>query len=416
MKARAQSRRKPSTRKQSTQTGRATKPRPANRTETTTLPESATFAKSSNAFAMDLYGKVRELPGDLAVSPLSISVALAMTWAGARGETSAQMKKVLHAEAPAERVVDLAGKLIASYQGGETTVRIANRLFGDQSYTFSREYLDLTGKALGAPLETLDFMHAPEPARKHINDWIADKTERRIRDLLPQGSVNANTRLVLANAIYFLGDWQRPFKKGKTVPAPFHVSPNQKKNVLTMHQSASFAFAATGGVKVLEMPYQGGHLAMTLVLPDAIDGLDALEKRLDTAAFDAWIAALTPQVVSVSLPRFKIDPSESLRLNKLLEALGMPMAFDATRADFSGMTANATHDLYLSAVIHKAFVKLDEKGTEAAAATGGLMAVKSAMRPAAAVFNADHPFLYFLRDLKSGAILFMGRVHEPKVE
>ena len=377
------------------------------------------LAKSNNALAVDLYAKARAQAGNLALSPISISTALTMTWGGARGETAAQMKKVLHAEGDADKAMDVSGKLVASFGGADSkvTLRVANRLFGEKTYSFEQAYLDRTKAAFGAPLEGLDFKHAFDPSRIHINEWVAKQTQDRIKDLIPKGGVNAETRLVLTNAIYFLGDWMSPFKKESTRPAPFHATASASSDVPTMNQTAHFRFAATDGVKLLELPYEGGEVAMLFALPDAPAGLDAVEKRLSTEAIDKWVSALQHENVIVALPKFEINPAQSLALGDTLKALGMPLAFDPAKADFT-LIANPPSPadrLYISQVFHKAFVKLDEKGTEAAAATAVVMARAGAAAPSKppSEFKADHPFLFFLRHVRSGAILFMGRVSDP---
>ncbi len=381
--------------------------------------ELGALAKSNNALAIDLYGKARAQAGNLALSPISISTALTMTWGGAKGETAAQMKKVLHAEGEPTAAMDVSGKLLASFgnDGNKVTLRVANRLFGEKTYAFEQSYLDRTKAAFGAPLEALDFKHAADPSRVHINEWVAKQTQDRIKDLIPSGALTIDTRLVLTNAIYFLGDWMEPFAKEQTRPAAFHATASATSDVPTMNQAAHFRFAATDGVKVLEMPYQGGEVAMDFVLPDAPAGLDAVEKRLSTATFDAWIGAMKFDQVNVALPKFEINPAASLSLGDTLKELGMPLAFDKDKADFTGMAnpPSPADRLYISKVFHKAFVKLDEKGTEAAAATAVVMARAGAAAPTQppSVFKADHPFLFVLRHVKSGAILFMGRVSDP---
>lgn len=381
--------------------------------------ELAALAKSNNAFAFDVYAKARAQKGNLAVSPLSIHTALSMTWAGAKGETAAQMKKVLHAEGSADQAIDSAGKLVNSLDapGQKVTLRVKNRLFGDKAYTFEKSFLDHGKAAFGAPLESLDFKHDFEGGRAHINGWIAKETRDRIKDLIPAGGLDSDTRLVLTNAIYFLGDWETPFNKDATRPAAFHATPGASKDVPTMNQVEHFKFAAMDGVKLLEMPYEGGAFAMTLVLPDAPDGIDALEGRLSSKAFEGWTAALKHERVVVALPKFEVNPASSLSLGELLIGLGMPLAFDRDHADFSGIAnpPNPADRLYISKVFHKAFVKLDEKGTEAAAATAVVMARAGSAAPSKppAEFRADHPFLFVLRDVRSGMILFMGRVNDP---
>jgi serpin B len=295
------------------------------------------------------------------------------------------------------------------------TLRVANRLFPERSYALQKPFLDRM-TSIGAPAEALDFQHAPGPARQRINTWVAQQTNDRIRDLLPPPAINAETRLVLVNALYLLADWLSPFTREATRPVPF-FGPGGERPVPTMHQVATFKFAAADGVKVLEMNYVGGDLAMTLVLPDAREGLPALEQSLDARRLEGWTAALTPQKVVVALPKFTIDPPSSLALADVLKGLGMRLAFDRDRADFTGIAAppNPADRLVISNVFHKAFVKVDEKGTEAAAATAAVMQRAGAMpdpqRPQE--FRADHPFLFLIRDLETGAILFLGRVTDP---
>lgn len=378
----------------------------------------ASLAAGNNALAFDLYGRARTSAGNLALSPISISSALTMTWAGARGETAAQMKQVLHATGEAGQAMDVSGQLLASFAAAdsEVTLRVANRLFGEKTYAFQQAYLDQVAAAFGAPLEGLDFKGAFEASRVHINAWVAKQTQDRIKDLIPAGALDADTRLVLTNAIYFLGDWQSPFENHATRPEAFQSAPGAAHDVPTMHKSEHFRFAATDGVKVLEMPYVGGEVVMTFVLPDAPAGLEAVEQRLSPATLDAWLGALKPEQVVVSLPKFEIDPASSLSLGDMLKALGMPLAFDRSQADFTGIAdpPSPADRLFISSVFHKAFVKLDEKGTEAAAATAVVMArAGSAMPMNPAEFKADHPFLFLLRHVPSGAILFMGRVSDP---
>ena len=380
------------------------------------------LAKSNNALAFDLYARTRTQAGNLALSPISISTALTMTWGGARGETAAQMKKVLHAEGEADKAMDVSGKLVASFGNADSkvTLRVANRLFGEKTYAFEQAYLDRTKAAFGAPLEGLDFKRAADASRKHINDWIAKQTQDRIKDRIPAKALDADTRLVLTNAIYFLGDWMEPFKKEATRPAPFQVTATAAKDVPTMSQTAHFRFAATDGVKLLELPYQGGEVAMLFVLPDAPAGLDAVEKRLSPEALDRWIGAMAHDRVNVALPKFEINPAQSLSLGDTLQALGMPLAFDRAKADFTGIAnpPSPADRLYISKVFHKAFVKLDENGTEAAAATAVGMSTVGSAAPSKppSKFKADHPFLFVLRHVKSGAILFMGRVSDPSAK
>jgi serpin B len=384
-----------------------------------TTQELSALASANNAFAVDVYAKIRAEKGNLAFSPFSLSTALAMTWAGARGETAAQMKKVLHLDAASDRALDAAGHLVASYGGPDqkVTVRVANRLFGEKSYSFEQPYLSRIKGAFGAPLEPLDFKTANEPARQHINGWVAGQTENRIQNLIPLGGIDDQTRLVLTNAIYFLGDWATPFEKERTSPAPFFSAKGEQHEVPTMHAAEPFGYAAAGGAKILQLPYENGALAMTFVLPDAVDGLEGLEAKLTPDVLAGMLKGIATTRVIVSLPKFEINPATSLSLAETLKALGMSLAFDRSKADFTGIAnpPNPADRLWISRVFHKAFVRVDEKGTEAAAATAVVMAPAGAAPPTTQPpeFKADHPFLFLLRDTRTGLILFMGRVSDP---
>jgi serpin B len=368
-----------------------------------------------NAFGLALFARIRRAPGNLAFSPASIWTALAMPFAGARGETAEQMARTLDDHRTSREIVPAAGVVVSRINEPRpgTTIRLASRLFGAQGYPFQPAYLRLTRETFGAPLEPVDF-GAAEAARARINGWVAEQTEDRIKDLLPEGSVDSLTRLVLVNAIYFLGKWAAPFEATGTRPAPFHASPTDVRQVPTMAQTLHCRFADVAGVKLAELPYRNNDLAMLLVLPAEVDGLAALEARLSPAVLADWVGALSEARVRVRLPKFEIAP-EGFSLGAALKALGMPLAFDPARADFTGIAepTSSTERLFLSDVFHKAFVKVDEEGTEAAAATAIVAkAVSMDPRPEAD-FNADHPFLFFLRDTNTGMVLFMGRVSDP---
>jgi serpin B len=385
----------------------------------TVAADAKRLARSDNAFAIDLLQKLKGQKGNLALSPFSIATALEMAAAGAKGETLAQMKRVLHLDGANDVPLDVAGALVSSYAASSNgvTIKVANRLFGERSFAFERPYLARMQGAFGAPLESVDFVHRPEDARGRINGWVAGATNDRIKELVPAGGVTDDTRLVLGNAIYFLGDWANAFEKEQTRSAPFSTSGTATKQVPTMHATETFAFATAPGVKILDLPYRGGTLAMTVVLPDAVDGLDAVTSKLTPAALDGWVGALRSTRVSVALPKLEIDPAAPLSLAPVLASLGMPLAFDARQADFTGLAnpANPRDRLFVSAVFHKAFVKVDEKGTEAAAATGVVMARPTAVlvQPPLQSFQADHPFLFFIRDTRTNLILFAGKVADP---
>lgn len=383
-----------------------------------TAEKTKALAAGSNAFAFDLWARTRKSAKDnFAFSPASISMAFAMTYGGAKGETAAQMKKVFHfPEEPAALMASWGGLGRAlSDPSRPITLRIANRLFGEKTYGFEQAYLDRTRTAFGAALEPVDFKNAPDPARQLINTWVEDQTEKRIKDLLTAGSIKPLTRMVLVNAIYFLGNWERQFDAKNTQSEPFHTSAAKTKQVPMMHQTNYFAAAQVGDVKVLELAYKGDSASFLVVLPEKADGLAAVEASLSSATLESWKRAVKGQTVAVSIPRFELNPSSSLPLSSDLAALGMPIPFDPAKADFTAMgnPTNPNERLNIDEAFHKAFVKVDEKGTEAAAATAVVMAARGGPPPKPFEFKADRPFLFFVLDKASGLVLFMGRVTEP---
>jgi serpin B len=375
---------------------------------------------SGNAFGFDVYARLRKTPGNLAFSPASLGMGLLLPWGGARGETEAAFRKVLHLSGSPAELLPAWGQLVATVQdpSRRATLHVANRLFGEKSYTFQTAYLEATKAAFGTGLEPVDFRGAPQEARSSINAWVEEQTEDRIRDLVPASGVSKDTRLVLVNALYFLGRWKKAFEAEATRPAPFHAAAGASRDVPTMHRTGAFPFAARDGLKALEMPYEGEGLSMLILLPNAVDGLGAIEDSLDAATLDRITGTLAPTRVAVALPKFEVNPSESLALADTLKSLGLAVAFDRDRADFTGIANPPDPDdrLVLDDVFHKAFVRVDEAGTEAAAATAtSMVRAASAPAPPEAEFQADHPFLFVLRDTATGLVLFMGRVADPVV-
>jgi serpin B len=381
------------------------------------VAEVTSLATSSNQLAFSLWGRARAQAGNLALSPASISTALGMTWGGAKGQTADEMRATLHLDGTPDSVMTRWGRLAGALQNPARPLqlRIANRLFGERTFRFEQPFLEQTKAAYGAPLEAVDFRTAPDASRAAINRWVEGETERRIKDLLPPNTITEDTRMVLVNAIYFLADWASPFLKEATSPQPFRRSASDARPVPTMRQLASFRLAKADGLSLLELPYKGDEVAMYIALPDQVDGLAALEQSLDAAQLTALTSKLAPQRVDVSLPKFQIDPPAPLALSPHLRALGMQQAFDPAKADFTGIGTppEPGRRLFISEVFHKTFIRTDEKGTEAAAATAVVMADGAGAPEPAIELKADHPFLFFIIDKPSGLVLFMGRVADP---
>jgi serpin B len=376
------------------------------------------LARSSNAFAFDLYQRLRRKPGNLVVSPASITTALTMPWGGARGETAAQMRKVLHLDGTADEVMTTSGRLSLLLQSPVRPVvfRIANGLFVEKSCQLAPAYLQMIRRAFGAPAESLDFKQAPDRSRLRINQWVESKTEHHITDLIPPSGVGTDARLVLANAIYFRGRWEIPFEPEMTSPEPFHLTASRTKDVPTMHYSGFFRVAQKDGVTALAIPYKQGQFSMVFLVPDKIEGLAAVEEALGEKKLVALISTLKPESVDLALPKFEVNPDASLSLGEDLKALGMPLAFDRAKADFTGIAtfSNPADRLVLAKVFHKAFVRVDEEGTEAAAATTLRIAEPLGLDiEPPRVLKVDRPFLFLIRDNASGLILFLGRVSDP---
>jgi serpin B len=378
-------------------------------------PAAATVAQDVNLFAVDLYARLRSSEkGNLFFSPQSISTALAMTYVGARGETAEEMARTMHFSLPQDRLPAGYAELTHALRGGGTQsyrLSIANRLWGQRGMSFLDTFVAVTRREFGAELGLVDFATNAEGARGEINGWVATETEQKIRDLIPAGVLGPDTRLVLANAIYFRGDWARQFEKSATHEQPFHVSGGTTVAVPLMFAKMTVGFGGQPevGLKVVELPYKGDDLSMLVLLPDAPDGLAEMEAKLTAESLREWTTGLARRDVLVYLPRFSME--SGFGLGSTLAAMGMPLAF-SDRADFSGM--NGTRDLSISAVLHKARVDVDEQGTEAAAATGVAMGVRAVRPEEPPTFRADHPFVFFIRHNPTGAILFLGRLTNPK--
>ncbi|XP_053470808.1 leukocyte elastase inhibitor isoform X2 [Ictalurus furcatus] len=371
-------------------------------------------------FALHLFTKIKEgnKTGNVFYSPLSISSALAMVSLGAAGNTATQMSEVLHHNKAKDDVHVSFNKLMAELNkaGAPYALSIANRLYGEQTYKFVEKFLKETKTHYHAELETVDFKANAESARVNINNWVEKQTKEKIKNLLEEGIVDNLTRLVLVNAIYFKGSWEKQFKVDATQELPFKLNKKETKPVQMMNQKAKFplAFIPDLRCKILEMPYKGKELSMLIMLPVEIEdnttGLEKLEHELTYDNFMEWTRPdmMDTVEVQVSLPRFKLE--ETYDMKELLISMGMVDAFDMGKCDFSHMSP--CDDLVLSKVVHKSFVEVNEEGTEAAAATAAVMMMRCAMLPPER-FVADHPFLFFIQHKPTRSILFCGRYSSP---
>jgi serpin B len=387
----------------------------ANRVATKPLPDAdqAVVVEGNNAFAVALYHQLSHQAGNLFFSPESISTALAMAYAGARGDTGSEMAKALHFTVPPGQLHPAMGALLRDLNAAHSDYQlsVANALWAQQGYTFLDQFLNLLKTDYGAGLQQVDFKGAPEAARSVINQWVEQKTQDKIKDLLAPGAVRPDTRLVLTNAIYFKGNWQTQFDKAQTRNEDFYLSQTKSAAAPLMHREGSFGYFDGGTFQVLEIPYKSKALSLIVLLPKERSGLPGLEDSMTPSNMQQWLSRVAPvPKVIVTIPKFK--STQEFELSNALRALGMPQAFGAG-ADFSGMTGK--RDFAISAVIHKAFVDVNEEGTEAAAATAVTMRAL-AMRapgPPPPVFRADHPFIFLIRDNGSRSILFMGRMTDP---
>jgi serpin B len=370
------------------------------------------LVQGNNQFALDFYRQLAQgETGNIAFSPYSISTALAMSYAGARGKTAEEMAKLLHFTLGQEKLHSafnvLSTDLRKEYKSRPYDLHIANALWGQRGWPFVKEFVSLMDRAYGGGLKEVDFEAATEEARQIINHWVEEQTKDKIKKLLQRGDVGSKTVLVLANAIYFKATWQHPFPEADTADGDFQLFNGERVLVALMHhRKARCNYFVGNGFHWLELPYQGQRLAMVVLLPQAKDKLGELEKALTVEAIQRAIENLRLHEGEVWLPRFITTQRESYKLNKQLASLGMRLAFTPA-ADFSGITSRR---IWITGVYHKAYVAVDEVGTEAAASTAvafGRKAVPSFS------FRADHAFLFLIRDRQSGSILFFGRVANP---
>ncbi len=365
----------------------------------------------NTAFALDLYQTLRKDEGNLFFSPHSISLALAMTSAGAASTTAEQMRDTLHFTLSDEQLHAAFNALDAALAREEQiTLWQANALWGQRDHPFQPTFLDLLAEHYGAGLRVLDFEKEPEPARTRINDWVAAETEGKIQELLPQGSITPDSRLVLANAIYFKAKWQEQFDPAMTQDGLFTRADGTTVTAPLMHNTASFDYGEGTDYQAVRLPYQG-DVAMIVLLP-AVDSFAAFEAALSAERLDQILGSMESRRLALTLPRWSYT-SAGFQLKPILEGLGMRDAFAPGQADFSGI--DGTRQLIVDDVYHKAMVVVDEEGTEAAAATGSSMVVTSAPAPAVEM-RVDRPFIFLIRDTSTGALLFVGRIVDPRGE
>ncbi len=381
--------------------------------------EQALLVEGNSAFAFELYQALKGKGGNLFYSPYSISLALAMTYAGANGETAQQMAATLHFLLDQERLhpafnwldAELAkrGQGAQGKDGEGFRLNVANAIWGQKNYEFLPTFLDVMAENYGAGLRLLDFITEAEKSRLAINDWVSDQTEGRIKDLIPPGAIDALTRLVLTNAIYFNAAWAYPFNKDATADGAFYLLDGGQVTLPMMRQMESLSYTEGEGYQAVELLYDGDELSMVILLP-ASGNLEAFEEGLQAQYVSDIMSGLRSTRVALAMPKFEFESEFSLK--DALADMGMPIAFSPSDADFSGMTGN--RDLFISEVVHKAFVSVDEAGTEAAAATAVIMSLTAVPEPPVEV-TIDRPFIFLIRDIKTGAILFVGRVLNPGV-
>ncbi|MFH1193962.1 MAG: serpin family protein [bacterium] len=368
---------------------------------------------ANDQFALDLYSQLKNSDGNIFFSPYSISTALAMAYEGARGKTADEIQSVFHfptdgnlRKSSFAAIHNQLNKPDAKYK-----LNIANALWAQNDYKFLNDYLTTLQQYYAGKATNVDFKNSTEEARQTINKWVESKTNNKIKDLFPQGSLNTMTQLVLTNAIYFKGTWIKQFEKSQTRDEDFRVSSTNTIKVPMMKRTdknAKFNYTEDDNVQILEMPYEGGKLSMMVLLPKN-DNLSSLESSLTLEKINDWRSKLKEQRVDVFMPKFTFDTKYFM--NETLAKMGMPTAFTYD-ADLSGM--DGTQSLFIQKVIHQAFVDVNEEGTEAAAATGVSVGFKSAMPQQSIIFRADHPFIFAIQDKDSGNILFLGRVSNPE--
>jgi len=379
------------------------------------LDQIQALADAHNAFALDLYKQLAGEGENIFYSPYSIYMALLMTYAGAAGDTASQMESTLHLPYSQEEIHAVMNALNLQLKANSMvddkpafTLNIVNQLWGQAGYAFLPEFLNTLSQNYNAGLKTVDFAANPEAARELINLWVEAQTNEKIRDLIPEGALNELTRLVITNAVYFKAAWLSPFDPANTKNGSFTLLDGSQVEVPMMHQSGSMRAYVSQDVQAVELPYEGGTYSMVALMPTA-GSLDAFEQALTAESLQGILNQLERASVTLSMPKFKFDAA--FALNDALKAIGMIDAFDPMKANFSRM--DGTTSLYISSALHKAFVDVNEEGTEAAAATAVVIGATSAPGQSYTI-TLDHPFLFLIRDNATGTLLFVGRMADPR--
>ena len=371
------------------------------------------LAESNNLFAVDLFKQIQSKSENLIFSPYSIGTVLAMIYSGSGGKTAKEMSEVLYFPQqalldPVESGMRESMQEIDTMRG--TDFRLANAIWAQENFSFLPDYLDRVEKYYDAPLTLMDFIETSnrEESRKKINHWVEEETNSRIRDLIQPGILDASTRMVLTNAIYFNGGWMFPFDSAATSPSLFHTSTKESIKTDFMHQTRSYPYYEDEEIQAICLPYKNNRMVLMVILPKSIEGWRMISQVINYERFNLVLSGMGTREVQLALPKFRSELQINLRQE--LTSMGMGTAF-SRQADLSGMTGEK--NLYVDEVIHKAFIEVNETGTEAAAATAAIIGLKSSLRDDPVRFNADHPFVFFLLDRQTGCIIFTGRLVIP---
>jgi len=376
--------------------------------------QTQSLTDGNTAFALELFSQIKSTPGNVFFSPYSISTCLAMVYAGAHGDTEEQLARVLHFQGNQAQIhssfAGLQNQLNEASKQNRIELKIANAHWTQKGYPFLPAFLEIAKGEYQANVNQADFNTDGERARIEINQWVAESTKDKIQNLLPPGSLHSLTRMIVANAIYFKGLWTKPFDKAKTSNQPFYLPSGDQVAIPLMHHIDNVRYTENGEFQAVELSYKSDELSMVGLLPREKDGCAKLESRLTPALLSQALSQMKQQRVEIFLPRFKLE--SNLNLNDTLVRMGMTDAF-GSKADFSAMDGSRL--LYISGVFHKAWGEVNEEGTEAAAATAVAVAGRAISQPPPPppIFRADHPFIFFIRDIRSGSLLFLGRFATP---